>query len=279
MSVFVSPEDLREQIRTGKKLTVLASLWDAREGNAWSKFQSEHIPTAQYCDPSEHLVGTPGSRVGRNPLPSPERLQESFRAWGVEANRPVIIYDTGAGEYAARTWWTLRWAGVHDVHILDGGFAAWARHGFDTVAGPGPVSVHTELDVAPGQLPTADIEDVKQFKGMLIDARDTSRFVGQRERLDLKSGHIPGARTVPVDSLFTEEGLIKPADEILEIMAKFGITHNTDPAEAIVYSGSGNHSSKLLAAFEHAGLPVLTHYIGGWSQWSADPKNPVERDI
>lgn len=279
MSVFVSPEDLREQIRTGKKLTVLASLWDAREGNAWSKFQSEHIPTAQYCDPSEHLVGTPGSRVGRNPLPSPERMQESFRAWGIEANRPVIIYDTGAGEYAARTWWTLRWAGVHDVHILDGGFAAWARHGFDTVAGPGPVSVHTELDVAPGQLPTADIEDVKQFKGMLIDARDTSRFVGQRERLDLKSGHIPGARTVPVDSLFTEEGLIKPADEILEVMAKFGITHNTDPAEAIVYSGSGNHSSKLLAAFEHAGLPVLTHYIGGWSQWSADPKNPVERDI
>lgn len=279
MSVFVSPEDLREQIRTGKKLTVLASLWDAREGNAWSKFQSEHIPTAQYCDPSEHLVGTPGSRVGRNPLPSPERMQESFRAWGIEANRPVIIYDTGAGEYAARTWWTLRWAGVHDVHILDGGFAAWARHGFDTVAGPGPVSVHTELEVAPGQLPTADIEDVKQFKGMLIDARDTSRFVGQRERLDLKSGHIPGARTVPVDSLFTEEGLIKPADEILEVMAKFGITHNTDPAEAIVYSGSGNHSSKLLAAFEHAGLPVLTHYIGGWSQWSADPKNPVERDI
>lgn len=279
MSVFVSPEDLREQIRTGKKLTVLASLWDAREGNAWSKFQSEHIPTAQYCDPSEHLVGTPGARVGRNPLPSPERLQDSFRAWGIEANRPVIIYDTGAGEYAARTWWTLRWAGVHDVHILDGGFAAWARHGFDTVAGPGPVSVHTELEVAPGQLPTADIEDVKQFKGMLIDARDTSRFVGQRERLDLKSGHIPGARTVPVDSLFTEEGLIKPADEILEIMAKFGITHNTDPAEAIVYSGSGNHSSKLLAAFEHAGLPVLTHYIGGWSQWSADLKNPVERDI
>ncbi|WP_087117423.1 sulfurtransferase [Corynebacterium urinipleomorphum] len=279
MSVFVSPEDLREQIRTGKKLTVLASLWDAREGNAWSKFQSEHIPTAQFCDPAEHLVGTPGSQVGRNPLPSPERMQESFRAWGIEANRPVVIYDTGAGEYAARTWWTLRWAGVRDVRILDGGFAAWDRLDFETIAGPGPVSVHTELEVAPGQLPTASIEDVKQFKGMLIDARDTSRYVGQRERLDLKSGHIPGARTVPVDTLFTEDGLIKPSEEILEIMAKFGITHNTDPAEAIVYSGSGNHSSKLLAAFEHAGLPLLTHYIGGWSQWSADPENPVERDI
>lgn len=279
MSVFVSPEDLREQIRTGKKLTVLASLWDAREGNAWSKFQSEHIPTAQYCNPAEHLAGTPGSRVGRNPLASAERIQESFRAWGIEANRPVVIYDTGTGEFASRTWWTLRWAGVKDVHILDGGFPAWESSGFDTVAGPGPVSVHTELEVTPDQLPTASIEDVKAFKGMLIDARDTSRYVGQRENLDLKSGHIPGARTVPVDTLFNEDRTVKSAEEILEVMAKFGITHQTDPAEAIVYSGSGNHSSKLLAAFSHAGLPVLTHYIGGWSQWSANPSNPVERDI
>ena len=46
-----------------------------------------------------------------------------------------------------------------------------------------------------------------------------------------------------------------------------------------MYKRQGNHSSKLLAAFAHAGLPVLTHYIGGWSQWSANPKNPVERDI
>lgn len=279
MSVFVASEDLREQIRTGKKLTVLAALWDAREGNAWSKFQSEHIPTAQYCNPAEHLVGTPGSQVGRNPLPSTQRMQDSFRAWGIESGRPVVIYDTGSGEFASRAWWTLRWAGVEDVHILDGGFPAWERAGFETIAGPGPVSVRTELDVAPGHLPTASIDDVRAFKGMLIDARDTPRFVGRRERLDLKSGHIPGARTVPVEDLFTEGRMIKPAEEILETMAKFGITHETDPAEAIVYSGSGNHSSKLLAAFAHAGLPVLTHYIGGWSQWSANPKNPVERDI
>lgn len=279
MSVFVSSEELRQQIRTGQKLTVLASLWDGRVGYAWSKFQSEHIPTAQFCDPSDHLVGTPGSRVGRNPLPSAELLQESFRAWGIEEGRPVVVYDSGTGVFAARVWWTLRWVGVQDVHILDGGFRAWEDAGFDTVAGPGPVSVRTELDVEPGQLPTATIDDVRAFKGMLIDARDTSRYVGQRERLDLKSGHIPGAQTVPVDSLFTEERKIKPASEILETMAKFGITHETDPAEAIVYSGSGNHSAKLLAAFAHAGLPVLTHYIGGWSQWSADVRNPVERDI
>jgi len=26
-----------------------------------------------------------------------------------------------------------------------------------------------------------------------------------------------------------------------------------------------------------AGFTGLRHYVGGWSQWSANPKNPVER--
>lgn len=279
MSVYVSSEDLREQIRTGKKLTVLAALWDAREGHAWSKFQSEHIPTALFCEPSVQLVGMPGSRMGRNPLPSTDRLAEAFRHWGIEPGRPVVIYDTGQGIFAARAWWTLRWAGVEDVRILDGGFAAWRERGFETIAGPGPVSVHTQLEVNPGQLPVATMEDVRRYKGMLIDAREPSRYRGQREQLDKKSGHIPGARSLPRGDLFTEGGLVRPADEILEQFAKIGITHNSEPASAIVYSGSGNHSSMLLAAMEHVGLPVMTHYIGGWSQWSADPENPIDREV
>jgi len=48
-------------------------------------------------------------------------------------------------------------------------------------------------------------------------------------------------------------------------------------ADVIVYSGSGNHSSQALAAMEIAGVHGVRHYVGGWSQWAADPKNPVER--
>lgn len=277
MSVYVSSEDLREQIRTGKKLTILAALWDAREGHAWSKFQSEHIPTALFCDPSQHVVGMPGSKVGRNPLPSVEHIAESFRYWGIEEDRPVVIYDTGQGIFSARVWWTLRWAGVRDVQILDGGFAAWRALDYETVAGPGPVAVHSQLEVVPNQLPT--IDDVTNYKGMLIDAREHSRFIGQRERLDLKSGHIPGAKNLPVYDLFHENGMIKPAEEVREHFARLGITQHSQPDSAVVYSGSGNHSALLLAAMDYAGLPILTHYIGGWSQWAADPANPVSREL
>ena len=268
MSVYVSSEELRELIRTGEKLTLLAALWDARAGQARSTFHAAHIPTAQFCDMSVHLVGTPTAQVGRNPLPSLERLSETFGFWGIAEDRPVIVYDTGHGVFAARVWWTLRWAGVRNVRILDGGFAAWEALGFDTVAGPGPVNVHSELVAQRGQAPT--IDDVHDYKGLLIDARQPNRYRGIKERLDKKAGHIPGARNLPVQDVFDSNGMVKPSDEILERFAQLGVTHTTDPASAVVYSGSGNHSAKLLAAAVHAGLPMLTHYIGGCLLYTSD---------
>ena len=48
MSVFVSAAELNERIQAGQKQTVIAALWEPKAGKAWSKFQSEHIPTALY---------------------------------------------------------------------------------------------------------------------------------------------------------------------------------------------------------------------------------------
>ena len=72
---------------------------------------------------------------------------------------------------------------------------------------------------------------------------------------------------------------MKDTDTIRDRFSQLGVTQNTDPAGVITYSGSGNHSALLLAAMEHAGLPLLTHYVGGWSQWSANRDNPVATDI
>lgn len=280
MSVFVSANELNEAIQTGQKHTVIASLWEPKEGKAWSKFQSEHIPTALFCDPSSQLAGMPGRKVGRNPLPPFDVVEKAVAEWGIEPGRPTYVYDGGNGLFAARTWWTLRWAGVEDVHILDGGFANWDRQGFPTVAGPGSIVVPRGVELTEGNLPTAEIEDVKAFEGLLIDARGQRRFEGRREVLDLRAGHIPGAVNIPVEDLFDKETKrVKDDDYIRDRFAQIGITHNSDPADAITYSGSGNHSALMLAAMEHAGLPVLTHYIGGWSQWSADPQNPIATDM
>lgn len=280
MSVFVSAHDLNDVIQSGSKHTILASLWEPKEGKAWSKFQSEHIPTAQYCDPSSQLAGLPGRKHGRNPLPPFDIVEKAIGDWGIETGRPTYIYDGGNGLFAARTWWILRWAGVEDVHILDGGFANWDANGLPTVAGPGGFATPRDVEVKEGSVPTVTIDGLRDFQGLLIDARSSRRFEGRREILDLRAGHIPGALNLPVTDLFDEDThRIKDVDFIRDQFSRLGITQNTAPEDAIVYSGSGNHSALMLAAMEYAGLPMLTHYVGGWSQWSADPHNPIATRI
>ena len=90
MSVFVSAAELNERIQTGQKQTIIAALWEPKDGKAWSKFQSEHIPTALYCDPSVQLAGLPGRAVGRNPLPSIDVVRKAAAGWGVEDGGWVV---------------------------------------------------------------------------------------------------------------------------------------------------------------------------------------------
>ncbi|MCT2251098.1 sulfurtransferase [Corynebacterium sanguinis] len=280
MTVFVSASELNERIRSGQKQTILAVLWEPVEGKAWSKFQSEHIPTAMFCDPAVTLSGMPGRESGRNPHPTLESLERFLAEWGIEQGRPVYIYDTGAGVFSARAWWTLRWLGVEDVFIVDGGFRAWDAADFDTVAGPGNVTVRASYTARPGSLPMVEIDQVRDFAGLLIDARDAARYEGRRELLDLKAGHIPGALNLPVGDLLDEQTRqVVGIDTIRDRFAQLGVTQNTAPEDVVVYSGSGNHSALLIAAMAHAGLPVASHYVAGWSQWSGDPTNPVARNL
>ena len=275
MSITVSPAELYEMIYQGMGSVVLFSHWEKDEGGGLRHYHSEHIPTAHFCDPARSLAGLPGSAAGRNPLPELSYVQASFDGWGLRSDRPVIVYDGGRGLWASRAWWTLRWAGVEDVRILDGGQEAWEKAGHKIVGGPGNITAtDSDMTAKLGSMPTATIDDVRAHNGILLDVRDCRRFVGEREILDLKAGHIPGAVNLPVTDLLNEDFTFRTPEEIRARLAEVGVT---DGADVIVYSGSGNHSSQALAAMEIAGIHGVRHYIGGWSQWAADPKNPVER--
>lgn len=276
MGILVSPHELYNTIMYSNRFTLLASQWDAGDDGGFSNFRAMHIPTAQYCDPARALAGIPGSSVGRNPLPDPDKLQIAIEKWGLRKDRQVIVYDEGRGLFAGRTWWVLRWAGITNVRILDGGLANWRAKRLPTLTGPGNIAVESDLTVNPHPEMVASIEDVKNHSGVLIDAREPSRFAGRTEELDLKAGHIPGALNIPERFLHNEDRTWKSKEEIRQVIKDAGVTEE-QLADAIVYSGSGNHSALLLAALEWAGLPSSArHFVGGWSQWSANPANPVE---
>lgn len=274
MSILISAQDLATDIHAGKPFTLLASHWDPHEGAGENEFRSLHIPTARFCDAAAATAGIPGSTVGRNPLPEPDQLQEWFDRWGLRQGRPIVVYDEGRGLLAARAWWILRWAGVENVRILNGGLARYRAEGLPTLVGPGAVAMGSDVTVRPGSVKVATIEDVKAHDGLLVDTREYNRFAGHREVLDLKAGHIPGAINVPERELLNEDRTFKSEEQIRELFTNAGVTTGEN---VIVYSGSGNHSAQALAAMEMIGLTGAAHFVGGWSQWSADPRNPVER--
>lgn len=277
MSTFVNADSLRDDIYHGRHQTVLASFWAPGERGGYKKYESEHLPTALFCDPAYALSGIPGSDEGRNPLPEPHHLQDWFNRWGLHDDSHVIVYDEGRGLMAARAWWILRWAGLRNVQILDGGLKKWDDQGYPIVGGPGNFATANGATVTAGGMPVAEIDDVRDHLasgGVLVDTRETRRFEGRREILDLKAGHIPGAINIPARDLLNDDWSARAPEEIRERFARDGITSGEG---VIVYSGSGNHSAQAIALMEHAGMAPATHYVGGWSQWSADPENPVQR--
>lgn len=254
----------------GEAVTLVASFWGPRQGEGYSRFVSEHIPGSVFCNPTSVLVGAPEFEIGRNPLPNVRRFGDWVQQSGLTQGTHIVVYDDGRGLLAARLWWTLRWAGFDKVQILDGGRAKWLAEDRAQLGGPGNLHPFSDYQITPGALPVMELEQVREFSGTIIDAREERRWAGRRELLDLRAGHIPGAVNIPVRSLLNEDLTVRGAEELRDIFGRAGIESADDARNACAYSGSGNHSAQLIAAMAEAGLPAPAHFIGGWSQWSCN---------
>jgi thiosulfate/3-mercaptopyruvate sulfurtransferase len=229
------------------------------------------IPGALSANLATDFAGKPTALSGRRPLPDINELQAKARSWGIRGDSVVVVYDNAGGAQASRAWWTLRWAGLDNVRILDGGHAAWA-------AARRPSSNHVAAQAAqagdvvltPGHMPTIEADEAaalaKQKK--LFDARPRSSYVGDPAKAG--TGHIPGAIHAAAGESIAD-GKFKSTDDLRARFASLG----ADASGKIgVYCGSGNSAAHAIAAMTVAGLkPAL--YVGSWSAWSADSSRPA----
>ncbi|WP_432987022.1 sulfurtransferase [Dactylosporangium sp. CA-233914] len=251
---------LAELVRSAQPLTMLDVRWSlAKDGRA--AYSLGHLPGAVFADLDEDLCGPPGDG-GRHPLPDPAALEATLRRLGVRAGHPVVVYDAGgAGPTgaAARAWWTLRWAGVPDVRVLDGGFAAWVAAGLSVTTDPVEPD-EGDITVIPGGMPVWTERDASDPANTLLDARVGARYRGETEPVDRVAGHIPGARNLPAAETVDERGLLKPID--------------VQGDRVGAYCGSGVTAAQLVLALHEQGVPAAL-YVGSWSHWITDPGRPV----
>ena len=249
--------------------------WALGMTDGHERYLSGHLPGAVYVDLETELASTPSPEHGRHPLPSASELQASARRWGLRQGSRVVVYDTVGGTSAARAWWVLRYFGLDDVRILDGGLPAWVRAGQalevgEVVRGPGDVVVR------PGHLPVLDADEAADLAedGTLLDARAGERYRGEVEPVDPRAGHVPGALSAPTAENLADDGTFLPDAALRERFADLGLTTEPSSGGVGVYCGSGVTASHEVAALACAGVPAAL-YPGSWSQWSNDESRPV----
>lgn len=243
---------------------------DGRSGR--DAYEQGHLPGAVFADLDRSLAAEPGPAVGRHPLPTPEAFAEAMSALGIGDDTTVVAYDDAGGVVAARLVWMLRATG-HDAALLDGGLGAWTG---PLTTGPATVeAAHLTPRPWPDEL-LADVDATADAAArgtaVVLDARDADRYRGDREPVDPRAGHIPGARNVPVRGNVGPDGTFLPVAELRARFAEAGIA---DAGEVISYCGSGVNACHNLLALEHAGLGVGRLFPGSWSQYSSDPARPA----
>jgi thiosulfate/3-mercaptopyruvate sulfurtransferase len=269
--VIVSAADLARALDGPRPPRLLDVRWQLGGPPGVDAYRAGHLPGAVYVDLDAELAAAPSAADGRHPLPDVADLQAAARHWGLRAGEPVVVYDDSGAMSASRAWWLLRWAGVEDVRLLDGGLAAWITAG--GAVETGDVAVEPgDVELSAGHLPTVDADGAARWadEGVLLDARAAERYRGEVEPVDPRAGHIPGSVSAPTTENLGDDGRFRPVDDLTARFAALGVPEG----DVAVYCGSGVTAAHQAAALMMAGrTPVL--YPGSWSQWSNDPERPV----
>jgi thiosulfate/3-mercaptopyruvate sulfurtransferase len=273
VSVFVGVDDLAAELAAGRRVVLLDVRWALGDDSGHQRYLQGHLPGAVYVDLETELADPPSPERGRHPLPSVQRLQSAARRWGIRDGDAVVAYDAAGGLAAARAWWLLRWGGVEDVRLLDGGLRAWMRAGRPTDAGE-VVPEPGDVVLTGGLMPVLSLEEAAALPaagGVLLDARAGERYRGEVEPIDPRAGHVPGAVSAPTTETLTADRTFRTAAALSGHFARLGAV----PGRTVgVYCGSGVTAAHEIAALAQIGVDAAL-WPGSWSQWSADPDRPA----
>lgn len=233
--------------------------WYLLDRKGREEYGRGHVPGAVFVD-LEDVTGSEGG--GRHPLPTAAQFEAAMRRAGVDHDTKVAVYDDVGGSVAARLWFLLEWFGHEAQGVLDGGLQAWG----------GPLESRApsvpEGDFRarhPDRSLILDFQDVVKLTGVpLLDARAKERYRGEKEPIDPKAGHIPGALSAPYSENLAPDGRFRSEGELRARYASLGAEHG-----AVVYCGSGVNACHDLLAMRVAGLRDVRLYAGSWSDWSS----------
>ncbi|MCX4025346.1 sulfurtransferase [Endozoicomonas sp. SM1973] len=277
MDMLVTPHWLLQQLSLSNNVCIFDCRFSLADPDAGQQaYNQQHIPGAIYADLERDLSGPVVSgETGRHPLPDASRLNDRLKAWGINQDSTVVVYDQQDSSQAVRLWWLLTWLGKTQVAILDGGFQAWLDAGLPTTVelpSKAPGNFVGQPDSSMWVSTDEVLQQLSQPKWCLVDARAAIRYSGEQEPIDPIAGHIPGALNLPFQENLTAAGCFLPKHQLAE---RFKILSVKEITDLVCYCGSGVTACHNIFAMELAGIGRPRLYPGSWSEWVASSSRPI----
>ena len=222
------------------------------------------------CDNNSNLPHT---------IPNVNQFEKSMNELGLKNTNHIVIYSKDGIATSPRVWWLLKIFGHQKISILNGGLKAWIDIKGQTEKGQYENIPASNFKANYNNNFFCTTEEVKASmnsnNSQIIDARSQGRFNGTEPepRKNLQSGHIPGSKNLPYQSLLDEKGRLLEINQISEILSKAGI--DTDNP-IISTCGSGVSACVLALALEILGKNNWKIYDGSWTEWGRRRDTPIE---
>lgn len=262
------------------------------------EYADGHLPGALYLD--TNWLEDPADWNRR----SPAEIDRALLRIGIDRTTTVIVYgrDTEgaanekwpgrrAGQIAAtRAALILRYAGVDDVRLLDGGYDRWVQDGYpietidrqpttvDDFGASVPVRPELIVDIDEAREILEDVDgaalvSVRTWREH-IGAVSGYNYIGPAGRIAGDVWGNCGSDAYHMQHYRTVENTMRPYPEIADNWAETGITPDKRVA---FYCGTGWRASETWFYAYLMDWPRIAVYDGGWFEWSQDPvNNPIE---
>ena len=206
-----------------------------------------------------------GEDLGK--LLSKENYQQIFSKLGITDESEVLVYgftmpEQGFGD-EARVLYTFSYAGFDNVKFIDGGFKQVEKLGFNKKYVPTTdridVSdlVRSEATQNKKAIYTDELlSKIGNTDVQIIDTRLEVEYNGRVIYGENKAGHIPGAISLPFNSLVDSNGFLKSRAALEKYVTDKGLDKNK---LQVTYCTTGVRASYVAVILEELGFKVRNY--------------------
>ena len=206
-----------------------------------------------------------GEDLGK--LLSEENYQQIFSKLGITDESEVLVYgftmpEQGFGD-EARVLYTFSYAGFDNVKFIDGGFKQVEKLGFNKKYVPTTdridVSdvVRNEATQNKKAIYTDELlSKIGNTDVQIIDTRLEVEYNGRVIYGENKAGHIPGAISLPFNSLVDSNGFLKSREVLEKYVTDKGLDKNK---LQVTYCTTGVRASYVAVILEELGFTVRNY--------------------